>query len=130
MGAMTIGALAAAAGVGVETVRFYERRGLLAPPVRTPAGYRQYDPADVARLVWIRRAKELGFTLAEIADLLDTGADGAASSILDAATAKVAAVEAEIARLGATLGRLHRLIGVCSLGDSGACLALGSAEHR
>lgn len=67
---MTIGQLAEQAGVNIETVRYYERRGLLLEPARTESGYRQYEPAAVARLRFIRRAKALGFTLHEIEELL------------------------------------------------------------
>lgn len=70
MGGMTIGKLAAAEGVGVETVRFYQRRGLLGQPERRGSGYREYSDADRERLVFIRRARRLGFTLGEIAELL------------------------------------------------------------
>ena len=67
---MRIGALAAAAGVNVPTVRYYERRGIIPPPPRTSSGYRQYDPAVLDRIRFIKRAQELGFTLEEISDLL------------------------------------------------------------
>src|SRR5690349_19187830 len=65
-----IGKLARAAGVGVDTVRFYERAGLLPEAPRTASGYRTYAAADVGRLRFIRRAKALGFSLEEIAELL------------------------------------------------------------
>ena len=71
MKAMTIGEVAKAAEIGVETVRFYEREGLIAEPPRRRSGYRQYPADTVRRLRFIRRAKELGFTLAEIGELLD-----------------------------------------------------------
>lgn len=67
---MTIGRLAAEAGVGIDTVRFYERAGLMPRPQRTVSGYRSYEPEDVARLQFIRRAKALGFALDEIGELL------------------------------------------------------------
>lgn len=67
---MTIGQLAERSGVSVETVRYYERRGLLSAPARTSSGYRRYEPDAVARLRFIRRAQSLGFTLHEIEDLL------------------------------------------------------------
>lgn len=67
---MTIGQLAKRVGIGVETVRFYERRGLIDEPPRRPSGYRQYPLQAAARLRFIRRAKELGFTLDEIGELL------------------------------------------------------------
>ncbi len=66
MGFMKIGEVAKQTEVGIETIRYYERIGLLAEPQRKPSGYRQYDKAVVARLQFIRRTKELGFTLAEI----------------------------------------------------------------
>ena len=76
MGSFTIGRLAETAGVNVETVRYYERRGLLEQPPRPGQGYRQYSDADVWRLQFIRRGKDLGFTLAEIAELLGPEGDG------------------------------------------------------
>ena len=66
----TIGKVAREAGVGIETVRFYERQGLIDEPPRSSSGYRQYPQAVVPRLRFIRRAKELGFTLNEIRELL------------------------------------------------------------
>lgn len=74
---ITIGALAEKAGVGVETVRFYQRRGLLRAPQRAHGRIRHYGPNDVERLNFIRSAKELGFSLDEIAELLrlDDGTD-------------------------------------------------------
>lgn len=70
MKTLKIGQLARRAGVGVETVRFYEREGLLEEPARRESGYREYEEGVVARLRFIRRAKDLGFTLKEIKDLL------------------------------------------------------------
>ncbi|MCH8048022.1 MAG: MerR family transcriptional regulator, partial [Planctomycetes bacterium] len=74
---LTIGQLARRAEVGVETVRFYEREGLLEEPARRPSGYRQYDEGVVDRLRFIRRAKQLGFTLKEIRELLSLRLDPA-----------------------------------------------------
>jgi MerR family mercuric resistance operon transcriptional regulator len=71
MGTFTIGQLAQRAGVGVETIRFYEREGLIAEPPRRSSGYRDYPPDAVMRIVFIRRAKELGFSLKEINELLE-----------------------------------------------------------
>ena len=68
---MTSGALARAAVVGLQTIRFYERKGLLPDPPRSPAGRRQYADADLQRVRFIRHAQELGFTLEEIRGLLD-----------------------------------------------------------
>lgn len=72
---LTIGQVASAAHVNVETIRYYERRGLMPPPERSRSGYRQYEPAAVRRLRFVKRAQALGFTLAEIGELLDLRAD-------------------------------------------------------
>jgi len=68
---MRIGELARQAGVNVQTVRFYEREGLLAAPARTRAGYRQYQPADLERLRLIRSCQEIGFTLRDVQEVLE-----------------------------------------------------------
>lgn len=75
MQTLTIGQLAKRAGVGVETVRFYERKGLLQEPERRASGYREYEESAVDRLRFIRRAKERGFTLDEIHELLSLRVD-------------------------------------------------------
>ena len=75
MGTMTIGKLAKRAGVGVETIRFYERKGLIPEPPRRSSGYREYDDDTVTRVRFIRHAKELGFTLKEIDGLLSLQLD-------------------------------------------------------
>jgi DNA-binding transcriptional MerR regulator len=119
---LTIGGLAAAAGVNIETIRYYERRGLLSPAGRTPAGYRQFDADDVWRLAFIRRAKDLGFTLAEISDLL--GADRSVLDILGAAQTKLAAVDAQIDQLQHQRRLISQLVATCQAGDAGDCLDL------
>lgn len=73
---LTIGKVAREAGVGVETVRFYERQGLIEEPPRRPSGYRQYPPETISRIRFVRRAKELGFTLKEIKELFSLRASG------------------------------------------------------
>ena len=67
----TIGKVARLTAVGIETIRFYEREGLIPEPPRRESGYRQYPPATIDRVHFIKRAKDLGFTLAEIKELLD-----------------------------------------------------------
>jgi MerR family transcriptional regulator, copper efflux regulator len=120
----TIGQLAEAAGVGVETVRFYERRGLLDPPPRTPSGYRRYGDDDRWRLEFVARAKALGFTLAEIRDLL-AGDERRPDAVLVAARAKLTDVAAQLDELRAVQARLTRLVRVCAdEGRSGDCTAL------
>jgi len=75
MKTMMIGKVAKSAGIGVETVRFYERRGLIESPPRNESGYRQYPVSTIHRLRFIRRAKELGFSLREIKELLELQTD-------------------------------------------------------
>lgn len=108
---MTIGTLAEAVRVGRETIRFYERKGLIDDPPRSPAGYRLYPPQTVARLRFIRRAQELGFTLAEISELLDLRIENESvcSTVEARARGKLVQVESKIAdlqRIGQALGRL------------------------
>ena len=125
METLTIGGLAAAAGVNIETIRYYERRGLLSPAGRTAAGYRQFDADDVWRLAFIRRAKDLGFTLAEIGDLL--GADRSVLDVLGAAQARVAAVDAQIDQLQHQRRLISQLVATCQAGDAGDCLDLNQS---
>jgi DNA-binding transcriptional MerR regulator len=139
---LTISGLAAAANVNIETIRYYERRGLLSPPARTGAGYRQFTADDVWRLAFIRRAKDLGFTLTEIGDLLDgdgndgrDGKDGtddrdARRSVLDvlaAAQAKLAAVDGEIEQLRRRRDQLARLVQTCETGNPDDCVDLSAS---
>lgn len=95
---MTIGQVARKAGIGVETVRFYEREGLLEEPERRASGYRQYGEEAVRRLRFIRRAKELGFTLREIAELLALRHDPGATrtDVRERVRAKVEDIEAKV----------------------------------
>jgi MerR family copper efflux transcriptional regulator len=121
--AFTIGALAQAANVNVETIRFYERRGLIEQPVRRASGYRQYSDSDLARIEFIRRAKLLGFTLNEIRELL--GPDGARSTndVMRAARVKLKELDEEHDRLQARQHRLSQLLKVCQDGMPG-CVTL------
>jgi MerR family mercuric resistance operon transcriptional regulator len=120
---LTIGRLAGAAGVHVETVRYYERRGLLQQPDRAPGGgYREYSDDDLWRLQFIARAKALGFTLAEIGTLLSAGS---AEAVQAAAMAKLDEVRAQQAELAAVQSRLERLLEVCgSAGGVDDCAGL------
>ena len=118
--AITVGELARRAGIGNETVRFYERRGLLAEPARSTNGYRQYGDADIERLALIARAKRLGFTLAEIAEL--TGASDP-DAILDRAQSKLADIDLQVAELEKMRDRLVSLLEVCEADDD-ACISL------
>jgi DNA-binding transcriptional MerR regulator len=117
---MTVGELARRAGVGVETIRYYERRGLLDEPTRAANGYRTYGPAELDRLALIARAKGLGFTLAEIAEL--TGASDP-DAILDRAQSKLAHIDVQVAELEQMRDRLVSLLEVCGADDE-ACISL------
>ncbi len=115
MTTLKIGELARQAGVGVETVRFYERQGLLEEPQRRDSGYRQYDLEAVDVLRFIRRAKELGFTLKEIKSLLALRLDTSATKqeVRQQAEAKVADIEARIDDLQRMREALASLIKQC-----------------
>jgi MerR family transcriptional regulator, copper efflux regulator len=115
MTGIRIGRLAERAGVNIDTIRYYERNGLLPAPTRRPSGYREYSPADVERLMFIRRSKELGFTLAEIADLLSMTADRSRDmqGVLRKAEERLAQVELRIAQLKRVRDGLKKLISAC-----------------
>jgi MerR family copper efflux transcriptional regulator len=121
-GVRTIGELAEAAGVATDTVRFYERRGLLPAPPRTASGYRQYDDEALDRLRFILRAKQLGFTLAEVDGLMPARF----ATVRSAAVAKIAALDAEAAELARVRERLAVLVASCDDGDLVTCEALGA----
>lgn len=111
---LSIGKLAAAAGVGVDTVRFYERAGLLKKPARTPSGYRKYAAADAERLRFVRRAKALGFSLDEVAELLrlnDGG--GRRSSVRALAERRLAEIDRRLAELSRVRKTLRHLVHHC-----------------
>ncbi len=108
-----IGTLARRAGVGIDTVRYYERSGLLAPNTRLASGYRRYSDAEVSRLRFIRRAQALGFSLKEIGDLLAVSSKRDVASVKLSAMAKLADVENRIAELERIRGGLAQLIKSC-----------------
>ncbi|HEX4489941.1 MAG TPA: MerR family transcriptional regulator [Acidimicrobiia bacterium] len=113
MRAFTIGSLAREAGVNVETVRYYERRGLIRQPVRQGSEYREYSEGDIARLRLIRRAKDLGFTLTEIRELLPAADTGCADGVLAAARAKLTRLDADLEAQQARRERLAQLVAEC-----------------
>ncbi len=124
MAGLTIGKFAAAEGVGVETVRFYQRRGLLALPDRRNSGYREYSETDRWRLAFIRRARLLGFTLGEIGDLLGPAEARSTDDILRAAQSKLEVVDEQVRELALLRCRLRRLVQVCEHGNGDDCIAL------
>jgi MerR family copper efflux transcriptional regulator len=127
---LTIGRLADGAGVSIDTVRFYERKGVLPEPPRTAAGYRVYGDADVWRLGFVLRAKQLGFTLREITELLDRvhvadiGQGDAAAAVRAAAAEKLLVLAEQRRELERTTERLESLVGLCEGGDDLRCVSL------
>lgn len=124
---LTIGQLAAAGRVGVETVRFYQRKGLLRTPTRDGA-IRRYAGEDLRRLRFIRQAQAAGFTLEEIRELLslDAGDDRARARAM--AVARLEAIDAKIAELERARGALRRLARECGEGGRGPCPILAAFE--
>ena len=111
----TIGRLAKQAGVGIDTVRFYERRGLLPSPQRTASGYRLYEEDSINRIRFVRRAKELGFTLDEIENLLQLQDQGGRKADVKAIThRKLEQINAKIADLERMRGVLEILEAECN----------------
>jgi len=112
---LTIGKLAREAGVGIDTVRFYERAGLLPKAQRTPSGYRLYEPGDADRLRFIRRAKALGFSLDEITELLQLNAGkGTRASVRKLAQRRLDDLNQKLAEMTAIRDALSHLIKRCS----------------
>lgn len=131
MESMTIGRVAKQSGVGVDAVRFYERQGLIPKPPRTPSGYRQYSTDTVARLGFIQRAKELGFSLVEIRELISLRieADTDCGAVKQKAEAKIADIDEKIRDLGAMRRGLERLTAACAgEGPASECPILASLD--
>jgi MerR family mercuric resistance operon transcriptional regulator len=125
--------LAAEGGVGVETVRYYQRRGLLAEPARTvphgiSRGVRTYDDADVQRLRFIRRAQAAGFQLKEIEQLLAHQATDNRAAARDLARTRIAALDREIAELARAREALAVMTKACSMRSKGPCPILSAFD--
>ena len=130
---LKIGALAEAADVGVETVRFYERKGLLPEPPRAPSGYRQYPIDAVERLRFIRRAQRLGFSLGEIAELLALRVDevAACERVEARAREKLANVVDKMEELRRIETALEHLVSACQAREpTNDCPILEELEER
>lgn len=123
--ALTIGKLAAEGGVGVETVRFYQRRGLIETPARDH-GVRRYGAEDLRRLRFIRQAQSAGFTLEEIRELIDLDASEDRARARELAAARIEALGRKIAELEEAREALRRLAGECGSGSPGPCPILTS----
>jgi MerR family mercuric resistance operon transcriptional regulator len=112
---LTIGKLAAAAGVGVETVRFYQRQQLLAEPPRAMGGIRRYEQSDLAILVFIKRAQAMGFSLPEVATLMRLKSRKACRATRDLAAVKLKKIDERITALTVLRDELAQLIVSCDV---------------
>lgn len=112
---MKIGEVARRVGIPIDTVRYYERNGLLPPPARRASGYRDYHDSDIARLNFVLRAKALGFTLIEIRELLglSDAAEGDMGNIRELAAAKLRDIEQRIGQLARVRDALKGLVEAC-----------------
>jgi len=126
----TIGGLAKAAEVGVETVRYYQRRGLLSEPVRPHGEVRRYSEQDVKRLRFIRSAQAAGFTLAEIKELVDLDASDDRARARELAQSRVAAIDAKIEELREARDALAGLATACARKRGGPCPILRAFEPK
>ncbi|TAH44829.1 MAG: MerR family transcriptional regulator [Betaproteobacteria bacterium] len=117
---LTIGALAKAADVSVETIRYYQRRGLLREPTQTRGAYRVYGDAELARLRAIRRAQQLGFSLDEIEGLLVLHEERDRSRAREAAQAKIVLIDSRIRHLQEMRAALAELVHCCEKAEAAA----------
>lgn len=122
----TIGKLAEAGGVGVETIRYYQRRGLMGVPVRAGgdgwgAGVRRYDETDLRRLKFIRAAQSAGFTLEEIGELLALDEAKDRAKVRALTVKRIAAIDEKIATLSEARTALSKLASECAAGGAGHC---------
>ena len=130
---LTIGKLATAGGVGVETIRYYQRRGLIGTPARSGGdgwrgGIRRYDDNDLRRLKFIRAAQAAGFTLEEISELLALEESDDRARVRTLARQRVAALDEKIAQMSEARAALTRLADQCAASDKGPCPILAAFE--
>ena len=127
----TIGQLAKQGGVNLETIRYYERRGILPQPPRTSSGYRVFSNESVRRLRFIKRAQVLGFSLREIEELLmlRVRPGRSCATVQAKAKAKIADIDTKLQQLSAMRGALTRLVATCARrGTTSACPILDSLD--
>lgn len=124
----SIGGLAAAAGVNVETVRYYQRRGLLAEPPRPPGEIRRYGEEHVRRLRFIRSAQAAGFTLAEIGELLDLDASDDRARARELALARASVLNRKIEEMKEAREALLALASACAGSRKGPCPILSAFD--
>lgn len=131
---LTIGKLAAAGDVGVETIRYYQRRGLMGTPARSGGdgwggGIRRYDADDVRRLKFIRSAQASGFTLDEISELLALESSDDRVQVRALARQRIEALDEKIAQMTETRAALARLADQCAASDNGPCPILAAFDR-
>lgn len=134
MTSMTIAGLAREGGVGVETVRFYQRRGLLGTPERpggsgSAGGFRRYGDDDVRRLRFIRAAQSAGFTLEQIGELLALDATDDRARARELASERITVLDAKIEELERVRASLRHLAHECGNGSAGPCPILAAFDH-
>ena len=129
---LMIGQLAKKAKVKVETVRYYERRGLIPDPPRRESGYRMYSENDVARIRFIKRAQMLGFTLYEIMELLSlkVDPDTTCADVKKRAEMKIKDIEEKMRALKQMKMMLTKLVALCKGGPSGECSIIKALDSE
>lgn len=127
---LTIGSLAKAANVSVETIRYYQRRGLIPEPQRPPGGIRRYGSADIDRLMFVKTAQQLGFSLDEIADLLRLEEGDHCQEASALAAQKLRDVRDKIDRLGKIEKVLSEMIGRCYAQEDDVTCPLIASLHQ
>jgi len=129
---LKIGELASETDTKVETIRYYERIGVLPPPERTASNYRMYGEAHVVRLSFVRKARSLGFTLDQVRELLSLSDDRtrSCSAVDEIASAHLEMIEMKIGDLTALQAELRRLIGSCKGGTVADCLIIEALAKR
>ena len=128
MGAMTIAGLAREGAVGVETVRYYQRRGLIGAPPRD-GGIRRYGEEDVRRLRFVRAAQAAGFTLEVIGELIALDATDDRARVREMAAARIAVLDARIAEMQAARAALAGLATDCDMAGRGPCPIIRAFER-
>lgn len=133
MSTLTIGQVAKQTGVTVEAIRYYEKESLLAKPQRTTTGYRVYDPEVIRRIRFINRAKEVGFSLKEISELLSlqTSSTTSCANVRHVAMEKITDIEEKIADLNRMHDALKTLADRCDgVSEVSECPILDALEHN
>ena len=127
---LTISQIAKVANVGVETVRYYHRRGLLPEPTKPLGGHRRYSECDVERLQFIKRAQTLGFSLDEVENLLRLDGTTCCADTHNLAVRKLVLIQEKMASLAAIQTALSGLIHQCEIGNQeGGCPIIESLTH-